>query len=57
MKTSEFVEALNKEIILFQEAAANTLKPGQYQLLFGLKPGDTVVLADPRIVKAVYGDK
>lgn len=57
MKPSEFVEALNKEIILFQEAAANTLKPGQYQMLFGLKPGDTVVLADPRIVKAVYGKK
>lgn len=57
MKTSEFVDALNQETILFQEAAANTLKPGQYRLLFGLKPGDTVVLADPRIVKAVYGGK
>ncbi len=57
MKTSEFVEALNKETVLFQEAAANTLKPAQYKLLFGLKPGDTVILADPRIVKEVYGDK
>ncbi len=56
MKTREFVEALNKETILFQEAAANALKPAQYQRLFGLKPGDTVVLADPRIVKSVYGD-
>jgi hypothetical protein len=57
MKPSEFVEALNKETILFQEAAANALKPAQYKLLFGLKPGDTVILADPSIVKAVYGDK
>jgi hypothetical protein len=57
METSEFVKALNKETILFQEAAANALKPAQYKLLFGLKPGDTVVLADPRIVKKVYGDK
>jgi hypothetical protein len=56
MKTREFVEALNKETVLFQEAAANTLKPGPYRLLFGLKPGDTVILADPRIVKKVYGD-
>ena len=31
MKTSEFVEALNKETILFQEAAANALKPGSVQ--------------------------
>jgi hypothetical protein len=57
MKLAEFVNALNKETILFQEAAANALKADQYKLLFGLKPGDTVVLADPRIVKKVYGDK
>jgi len=57
MKTREFVDALNNETILFQEAAANALRPGQYKLLFGLKPGDTVVLADPSIVKEVYGDK
>lgn len=56
MKASELVDALNKETILFQEAAANLLKAGQYKLLFGLKPGDTVILADPRIVKEVYGD-
>jgi rhodanese-related sulfurtransferase len=57
MKPSEFVEALNRETILFQEAAANALKPAQYKRLFGLKPGDTVILADPSIVQAVYGDK
>lgn len=57
MTAGEFVNALNKETILFQEAAANALKADHYKLLFGLKPGDTVVLADPRIVKKVYGDK
>ena len=57
MKTGEFVDAFNKETVLFQEAAANALKPVQYKQLFGLKPGDTVILADPRIVKEVYGDK
>jgi hypothetical protein len=57
MKASEFVDALNKETVLFQEAAANALKPAHYKLLFGLKPGDTVILADPKIVKQVYGDK
>jgi hypothetical protein len=57
MKTGEFVDAFNKETVLFQEAAANTLKPAHYRRLFGLKPGDTVILADPRIVKEVYGDK
>jgi len=55
MKASELVNALNKETILFQEAVANALKADQYKLLFGLKPGDTVILADPRIVKKVYG--
>ena len=57
MNVGEFVNALNKETILFQEAAANTLKRDQYKLLFGLKPGETVILADPRIVKKVYGGK
>lgn len=57
MKVSEFVDAFNRETILFQEAAAGTLKTQQYKLLFGLKPGDNVILADPRIVKQVYGNK
>ncbi len=57
MKASEFVKAFNKETILFQEAAAGVLKAKQYQALFGLEPGDTVILADPRIVKKVFRDK
>ena len=57
MKASEFVDAFNKETILFQEAAAGVLKASDYKRLFGLKPGETVILADPRIVKKVYGSK
>jgi hypothetical protein len=57
MKASEFVVALNKEIVLFQEAAAGVLKVEQYKALFGLKPGDNVILADPRIMKQAYADK
>lgn len=57
MKASEFVQAFNKETVLFQEAAAGALKPDRYKALFGLKPGDTVILADPRIVKRVFRNK
>lgn len=57
MKPREFVEAFNRETIVFQEAAAGVLKADQYKALFGLNRGETVILADPRIVKKVYGDK
>jgi hypothetical protein len=57
MKATEFVKAFNKETILFQEAAAGVLKAKQYKALFGLDPGDTVILADPRIVKKAFRDK
>jgi len=36
---------------VFQLAAAGAMKSTEYQKLFGLKRGETVVLADPRIVK------
>ena len=57
MKASEFVRAFNKETILFQEAAAGVLKVKQYKALFGLEPGDNVILADPRIVRKAFRDK
>jgi hypothetical protein len=57
MKASEFVRAFNKETILFQEAAAGVLKAKQYKALFGLEPGDTVILADPTIVRKAFRDK
>jgi hypothetical protein len=57
MKPREFVEAFNKETVVFQEAAAGALNADQYKALFGLNRGETVVLADPRIVKEIYGDR
>ncbi len=57
MKAREFVQAFNKETILFQEAAAGVLKAKQYKALFGLEPGDNVILADPRIVRRVLRNR
>jgi hypothetical protein len=54
MKASEFVNAFNKETILFQEAAAGVLKAKQYKDLFGFAPVETVILADPRIVRHAF---
>jgi hypothetical protein len=50
----EFVTAFNTETILFQEAVAGALKADQYRALFGLRRGETVILADPRIVRQAY---
>lgn len=52
-----FVAAFNTETILFQDAIANTLKADQYKALFGLRRGETVILADPRIVRRAYGGR
>jgi hypothetical protein len=54
MRASAFVAAFNTETILFQEAVAGVLKADQYRALFGLRRGDTVILADPRIVRRAY---
>lgn len=57
MTARAFVAAFNTETILFQEAVAGALKANQYKALFGLKQGDTVILADPRIVRRAYGPR
>jgi hypothetical protein len=57
MKPSDFVKAFNKETILFQDAAAGALKAKQYKALLGLEPGDTVILADPRIVRKAFRNR
>jgi hypothetical protein len=56
MKLSEFVQAFNRETILFQEAAAGALRPAQYKALFGLEPGENVILADPRVIRRMTRD-
>jgi hypothetical protein len=51
MAFGEYADAFNRETIKFQEEMANAMSPEQYESLFDLKPGDTVLLADPDIVK------
>ncbi len=57
MTASAFVAAFNTETILFQEAVAGALNADQYKALFGLRRGETVILADPRIVRRAYGGR
>ena len=55
MKAKEFVERFDKLTIRFQSEMASVMKPEQYETLFDLKPDDQVTVADPAIVKEVYG--
>lgn len=57
MPAREFVEAVNQATISLQDELANAMTPAQYETLLDLKPGDQVILADPRIVAEVYGVK
>jgi len=54
MTVREFVEAFNSETVVFQHAAAGALNPADYRSLFGLRRGDAVVLADPKIVERAF---
>jgi hypothetical protein len=49
----EFVAEFNRETIVFQNSVACVLSPRQYKQLFNLDPDQTVILADPDIVKTV----
>lgn len=57
MKAREFVNAINKATIDFQNEMANAMTPQQYESLFELKPGENVTLADPSIVSKAFGIK
>jgi len=57
MVAQEFVDAFNKTTIEFQDEMASIMKPEQYETIFDLKVGDHVILADPKIVKKVFGVK
>jgi hypothetical protein len=54
MTGSEFVTEFDRETVVFQQAAAGAIKAAQYKKLFGVAPGVTVTLADPRIVKRAF---
>ena len=55
MPAQEFVDNFNNMTIAFQDEMASIMKPEQYQTFFDLKPDERVVLADPKIVKKVFG--
>jgi hypothetical protein len=57
LSVGEFVAAFNTETILFQDAVAGALTARQYRALFGLARGETVILADPRIVRRAYAGR
>jgi len=57
MPAQEFVDDSNKTTIAFQDEMANVMKPEQYQTLFDLNPDERVELADPKIIKKVFGVK
>lgn len=49
--TAKFVEEFNRETVVFQDAIAGVLSTREYKQLFGLAPGETIILADPDIVE------
>jgi len=57
MNAQEFVDAFNKATIEFQDEMASVMKPEQYETIFDLKVDDHILLADPKIVKKVFGVK
>ncbi len=55
MDGHDFANAFNRMTIAFEDEMADIMKPHEYTTLFDLEPGEHVVLADPAIVKAIYG--
>ena len=54
---AEFIKSFNRMTIKFQDDIANSLKKAQHKKLLGLDRDERVVLADPAIIKAIYGTK
>jgi len=54
MPIHDYITEFNRETINFQNSLANTLKPEHYRKLLDMEPGDTVILADRKIIKEVY---
>ncbi len=50
----EYIEAFNDITEKFQDDMANLLSAEAYEALFGLKPDERIVLADPSILKREY---
>lgn len=52
----QFMEDFARYTVEYQEAMANFLFPEQYRSLFGLEPGENVVLGDPEIMEQSFND-
>jgi AraC-like DNA-binding protein len=50
----EFATEFDRETLVFQDATASVMARDKYQALFGLKPDERIVLADPRIVRRAF---
>ena len=55
LSSEEFAATFDAETVAFQEEMAGAMSADLYRSLFDLEPGDTVVLADPRIVRRTRG--
>jgi hypothetical protein len=51
----DYIHEINAITTGFQDNMANLLSAADYEALFGLKPDERIILADPKIVKAEYG--
>ena len=52
---SAFIAAFDQLTLKFQDDAAASLDPSDYQAMFNLSPDERYLLADPNIVAAAYG--
>jgi hypothetical protein len=55
MRDAEFVKEFNAMTQKFQDDIASALSGTQYQRLMGTKANERLTLADPSIVKALFG--
>ena len=56
LNLKDFAEAFDDLTLTFQRQTAEVLSSDQYENLFGLKPEDTITLADPDIISPPSSD-
>jgi hypothetical protein len=57
MPPAEFIKLFNKMTLKFQDDVATSLEKTQYRKLMALDRDEQVILADPDIIKTLYGAK
>ncbi|MFA5826558.1 MAG: hypothetical protein WC825_11400, partial [Gallionellaceae bacterium] len=53
---AEFIKSFNKMTLKFQDDVATALNKVQYKKLLDLDRDEKIVLADPDIIKSLYGE-